>query len=218
MGATRPWSERGCGMPPEEAAEFEPIELDGRRLIRRLRPLLPEGRADAYFRRLCAELPWTQPAVEVYGRHHPVPRLQSWHGDPEAEYRYSGLTLTPEPWHPLLADLRARIERLCATRFNSVLANLYRDGRDSMGWHADDEPELGPEPWVASLSLGAERDFALRRKGETRMAFKWPLAHNELWLMAPGLQHHWQHSLPRRKRVAHPRLNLTFRWVGPAPC
>lgn len=200
-----------------QPAEFEPIELDGRPLIRRLRPLLPEDRAGECFQRLCAELPWEQPAVEVYGRHHPVPRLQSWHGDPEAEYRYSGLTLSPEPWHPLLADVRARIEQVSDIRFNSVLANLYRDGRDSMGWHADDEPELGPEPRVASLSLGAERDFALRRKGETRMAFKWPLAHNELWLMEPELQHHWQHSLPRRKRVEQARLNLTFRWVQPPP-
>ncbi len=197
--------------------QFEPIELDGRPLIRRLCPLLPEDFAGDCLRRLSAELPWTQPEVEVYGRCHPVPRLQSWHGDPDAEYRYSGLTLSPEPWHPLLADLRARIERACGTSFNSVLANLYRDGGDSMGWHADDEPELGAHPRVASLSLGAERTFALRRKGETRMAFKWPLVHNELWLMEPGMQSRWQHSLPKRKRVAQARLNLTFRWVNP-PC
>lgn len=195
--------------------QFEPIELDGRPLIRRLCPLLPEGFAGDCLRRLSAELPWTQPEVDVYGRRHPVPRLQSWHGDPDAEYRYSGLTLSPEPWHPLLADLRARIEQVCGTSFNSVLANLYRNGRDSMGWHADDEPELGTHPRVASLSLGAERAFALRRKGETRMAFKWPLVHNELWLMEPGMQSHWQHSLPQRKRVEQARLNLTFRWVNP---
>jgi len=196
-----------------EAAAFESLALDGRVLIHRLRPLLPAALADECLRRLSAELPWTQPAVEVYGRRHPVPRLQSWHGDPEAQYRYSGLTLTPEPWHPLLAAVRARIESMSGTRFNSVLANLYRDGQDAMGWHADDEPELGPHPRVASLSLGAERDFALRRKGDTRMAFKWPLAHNELWLMEPALQHDWEHSLPRRKRVRAQRLNLTFRWV-----
>lgn len=194
---------------------FEDIELDGRALIHRLRPLLPDGLADEHFHRLCAELPWAQPSVKLYGRNHPVPRLQSWHGDPEAEYRYSGLSLTPEPWHPLLADLRARVEHACGCRFNSVLANLYRDGRDSMGWHADDEPELGRHPRVASISLGASRDFALRHKGESRMALKWPLEHNELLLMEPELQHRWQHSLPRRQRVDRPRLNLTFRWVHP---
>jgi alkylated DNA repair dioxygenase AlkB len=194
--------------------QFESIELDGCPLIGRLRPLLPEDFASECFERLRSELPWTQPELQVFGRRHPVPRLQSWHGDPEAEYLYSGLLLSPEPWHPLLAELRALIERVCATRFNSVLANLYRDGHDSMGWHADDEPELGRHPRVASLSLGAERDFAVRRKGDTRMAFKWPLLHNELWLMEPGMQYHWQHSLPRRKRVERARLNLTFRWVN----
>lgn len=196
---------------------FQDILLDGRPLIRRLPGLLPGAQADEMLRRLTRELPWTQPRITLYGREHPVPRLQSWHGDPQARYRYSGMLLTPAPWHPLLTELREQLRRLCGCDFNSVLANLYRDGRDCMGWHADDEPELGDAPRVASVSLGATRDFALRRKGETRMALKLPLQHNELLLMEPGLQIGWQHSLPRRMAVREPRLNLTFRRVNPTP-
>lgn len=194
---------------------METVFADHEPLIHRIRPFLPPDEANDGFRRLCAELPWTRPEVELYGRRHCVPRLQSWHGDPEAEYRYSGLLLAPEPWHPLLAQLRDRAEAACGCRFNSVLANLYRDGNDTMGWHSDDEPELGPAPRVASLSLGAARDFALRRRGATRMATRLPVGHNELLLIEPGLQARWQHSLPRRARVRQARLNLTFRWVCP---
>jgi alkylated DNA repair dioxygenase AlkB len=194
---------------------METVFADHEPLIHRFYPFLAPEKADAGFRHLCAELPWSRPEVELYGRRHPVPRLQSWHGDPEAEYRYSGMLLAPEPWHPLLAEMRERAEAVCGCRFNSVLANLYRNGQDAMGWHSDDEPELGPTPRVASLSLGAVRDFALRRRGETRMATRLPLEHNELLLMEPGLQARWQHSLPRRARVGEPRLNLTFRWVRP---
>lgn len=196
---------------------FQDIALDDRPLIRRLPGLLPEDRADEMLRRLSRELPWEQPRITLYGREHPVPRLQSWHGDADARYRYSGMLLTPEPWHPLLTELRERLHQLCGCDFNSVLANLYRDGNDRMGWHADDEPELGDAPRVASVSLGATRDFALRRKGETRMALKLALQHNELLLMEPGLQTDWQHSLPRRAAVPTPRLNLTFRQVRWTP-
>lgn len=194
---------------------METVFSDHEPLIHRLRPLLDAAEADTWFRRLYRELPWHQPQVKLYGRRHAVPRLQSWHGDAEAEYRYSGLLLRPRPWHPLLAALRERVEAACGERFNSVLVNLYRTGDDTMGWHSDDEPELGPAPRVASVSLGASRDFALRGRGGTRMAAKLTLAHNELLLMEPGLQSRWQHSLPRRARVREPRLNFTFRWVRP---
>lgn len=178
-------------------------------------PLLPADEADALLAELSATLPWQQPRITLFGHPHPVPRLQSWHGDAEARYRYSGLAMTPLPWTPALEHLRDLITAVCGHRFNSVLANLYRDGRDSMGWHADDEPELGEQPWIASLSLGATRDFALRPRGASRTALTLPLRHNQLLLMPPAMQHAWQHALPRRLRVAQPRLNLTFRLVQP---
>ncbi len=177
-------------------------------------PLLPAIDADALLAELTATLPWQQPRITLYGRSHPVPRLQSWHGDADAGYRYSGLAMTPQLWTRALARLRDQVAAACGHHFNSVLANLYRDGRDSMGWHADDEPELGPQPWIASLSLGAARDFALRRKGARRTALTLPLRHNQLLLMPAAMQQHWQHALPRRLRVEQPRLNLTFRLIN----
>lgn len=198
------------------AADIEEVLLDGQPLIRRYHPLLSPEYADDLLRNLRTKLPWEQPCVRLYGREYPVPRLQSWHGDAEACYRYSGLNMRPEAWTEELASLRAHIEAITGHVFNSVLVNLYRHGRDRMGWHADDEPELGADPWVASLSLGAVRDFALRRKGENRQALKLALRHNELILMAPALQRHWQHGLPARARIQHPRINLTFRRVRPS--
>lgn len=195
----------------------ESLLLDGRPLLRRYHPFLAPGEARQLFERLLEDLPWEQPRVRVFGREHPAPRLQSWHGDPDAVYRYSGLTLRPLPWTRELGRIAERIEAVTGHRFNSVLANLYRDGRDSMGWHADDERELGPSPRVASVSLGAERDFALRRRGARRQALTLALRDNELLLMEPGLQEGWQHSLPRRLRIKAPRVNLTFRQVLPCP-
>lgn len=195
----------------------EEILLDGRPLLRRYPGVLPAAEANRLFSRLLEGLPWEQPRVRVFGREHAAPRLQSWHGDPDAVYRYSGLTLHPLPWTAELSRIRERVRELAGISFNSVLVNLYRDGDDSMGWHADDEPELGTSPRVASFSLGATRDFALRRKGESRQALKVALGNNELLLMAPDVQRHWQHSLPRRRRVMAARINLTFRQVLSRP-
>ena len=176
-------------------------------------PFLAADTAEALLDSLTATLPWQQPSLTLYGRSHPIPRLQSWHGGPQARYTYSGLAMAPAPWTPALALVRDRIRALTDLDFNSVLANLYRDGKDSMGWHADDEPELGPAPWVASVSLGATRDFTLRRKGQTRMHSKLALPHNSLLLMPPAMQANWQHALPKRARVEEPRVNLTFRRI-----
>ena len=177
-------------------------------------PLFEPAEADALLTALLDGLPWQQPRLRLYGREHPIPRLQSWHGDPDAHYRYSGLPMTPLPWTPALTRIREHLSELTGHRFNSVLANLYRDGRDSMGWHADDEPELGPTPWVASVSFGVTRDFSLRRKGQTRTHSRIPLVHNSLLLMPPEMQAHWQHALPKRAKVDGARVNLTFRKIG----
>jgi alkylated DNA repair dioxygenase AlkB len=179
---------------------------------------LPEREADRVFERLWRELDWSQREITLFGRRLMQPRLIAWYGDPGAVYSYSGLTLAPLPWHPLLQQLKTRVEGFSGSRFDSVLANAYRDGRDSMGWHSDDEKELGPEPVIASLSLGAPRRFLLRPKtrpaGERGGTIAVSLAHGSMLLMKGVSQQRFQHSLPRTKRPVGLRINLTYRRVG----
>lgn len=171
--------------------------------------------ADALLARLIDELKWEVHRIRMFGRVVDSPRLSAWIGDDDATYRYSGTRFAPLPWTPVLAVLRDRVEVACDARFNSVLANLYRDGGDRMGWHSDDEPELGPEPLIASLSLGAERTFRFRSKaGGEPVAIELP--QGSLLRMAGATQRLYKHELPVRKRVAGSRINLTFRWIeGP---
>lgn len=196
--------------------EWIEIELDGAEL--RIAPgFLPRAEADALLATLSAEIPWEQHRIRLYGREHASPRLSCWIGDPGAAYTYSRTRFEPRPWTPALAALRPRIDAACGARFNSVLANLYRDGADGMGWHADDEPELGPEPVIASLSLGAVRGFAFRDVAERRQRLRLELPHGSLLLMAGRTQMAYQHAIPKSARPLPPRLNLTFRWVGCRP-
>jgi alkylated DNA repair dioxygenase AlkB len=141
-----------------------------------------------------------------------VPRLSAWYGDAGAVYTYSGLRLEPLPWTPVLLEIKQATERLSGTRFNSVLLNLYRDGQDSMGWHSDDEPELGPEPVIASVSLGALRRFVFQHK-KRRWRIALDLEPGSVLLMAGATQHHWRHALPKTRRPVAPRINLTFRTI-----
>ena len=179
---------------------------------------LPESEASTLRAQLTAEVAWEQRAIRMFGRELPQPRLTAWYGDPAARYTYSGLTWEPRPWTSALLDLRQRVAAATGGRFNSVLLNYYRDGRDSMGWHADDEPELGPSPVIASLSLGATRRFRLRPIGPKAGALAQPLGldlpNGSLLLMRGPTQHCWQHALPKTARPTGPRLNLTFRWVA----
>lgn len=160
---------------------------------------------------LLTETPWTQPQIKLYGRQFVVPRRVAWYGDANAHYRYSGLIHEPLPWTPLLTEIRERVEAQLAQRLNGVLLNLYRDGQDAMGWHSDDEPELGPEPLVVSLNLGATRRFDFRRKGTTRIEHSLELKHGSMLVMRGPTQHYWQHQIARTRKVSEPRLNLTFR-------
>lgn len=169
--------------------------------------------ADRWLQQLLAQTPWTQPQVFLHGRHYPVPRLVAWYGDAEASYRYSGLVHQPLPWTPLLAQIRARVEAAAGQPLNGVLLNYYRDGQDSMGWHSDDEPELGPEPLVASLNLGGSRRFDLRRKGHSRIEHSLQLEHGTLLVMRGATQHHWQHQVAKTAQPVAPRINLTFRLI-----
>ena len=163
------------------------------------------------FDRLHTSTPWRQDRITLYGRKIEIPRLQAWYGDPLCAYSYSGISLEPQPWSPLLLDVKQRIEQIVGTEFNSVLINLYRDGQDSNGWHADNEPELGTEPVIASLSLGAVRRFRLRNNADKKQIINLDLPSGSLLLMAGKTQQCWQHCITKTTRVVEPRINLTFR-------
>lgn len=171
---------------------------------------------DAWMARLLAELPLAREEFVMFGRTVAPARLVSWHGDPDAAYAYSGVAHEPAPWTPALAELRRRIENLTSLRFNAVLVNYYRDGSAGMGWHADAEPEVGPTPgdrWIASLSLGAPRRFALRHRRRAGDRHDFDLGHGALLVMRGTTQSHYRHAAPKTARPVGPRLNLTFRHI-----
>jgi alkylated DNA repair dioxygenase AlkB len=175
---------------------------------------LPRPLADGALVQIIADTPWRQDHAQIFGRRVALPRLTAWYGDPGAGYSYSGISMEPTPWTPLLAELKARAEALAEARFNSALLNYYRDGRDSVGWHADAEPELGRNPVIASLSLGATRRFEFRRRPPALpQVHSIALVHGSCLIMAGAVQHLWHHRLPRAARVTEPRVNLTFRRI-----
>ncbi len=150
----------------------------------------------------------------MYGKAVPIPRMNVWYGDAGSAYSYSGLDLSPIPWTPLLLRLKNQLEDFLNTRFNSVLANHYRDGNDGVAWHSDDEPELGATPLIASLSLGATRRFSLRsRIDSTEPPSHSELAGGSLLVMAGETQRCWQHQIPKTKKPVAGRINLTYRTV-----
>ncbi len=169
--------------------------------------------ADTLLLSLTDGLQWRQDKIQMFGRPITIPRLQAWYGDSDAHYRYSGLDLTPTPWTPELLQLRRRIEQSCEHSFNAVLANLYRNGQDSVGWHSDNEPELGTTPVLASLSLGAERRFSLRHKKCKNEKIELRLGHGSLLIMAGETQKNWLHALPKQRNLQTARINLSFRAI-----
>jgi alkylated DNA repair dioxygenase AlkB len=165
------------------------------------------------FAQLMALTPWRQEIATVMGRRVPIPRLTAWHG--AAGYVYSGIEMTPAPWTPPLLEIKAVAEACAGHAFNSVLLNLYRDGRDSVSWHADNEPGLGRDPVIASVSLGATRRFQMKhRRCEGRVALDLPSG--SCLVMAGATQHHWLHQVPKTSRPVGPRINLTFRTMAAA--
>lgn len=164
--------------------------------------------ADRLFDRLHEEISWEQHEITLFGRTVPTPRLTAWMGD--AAYRYSGIVNQPKPWPMALAAMRDGLRRELGAEFNSCLANLYRDGTDSMGYHSDDEPELGPQPTIASVSLGARRRFVLRHR-VTREKWSWELGGGDLLVMRAETQRDYAHAVPKSARPIGPRMNLTFR-------
>ena len=157
---------------------------------------------------------WKQDFISFRGKESPLPRLTAWYGDAGKEYTYSGIKSIPEEWNKGLLYMKEKVEEFAGTDFNSVLLNWYRDGDDCINWHADDEIELGQNPIIASVNFGETRDFLLRKNDDPSKKFIIPLAHGTLLLMRGGLQHNWQHSVPKRKGVHGPRFNLTFRRIG----
>ena len=148
----------------------------------------------------------------MYGKKINFPRLTAWYGDQDKSYSFSGVTLSPHPWHELLLTIKSRIEETAATRFNSVLLNLYRDGNDSISWHTDAEPELGLNPVIGSVNFGATRKFQLRHHF-TNERIDIELIHGSLLIMQGELQHYWQHQVPKTNKKISPRINLTFRLI-----
>ena len=195
---------------------FERIALAGAEVLY-AEHWLPAPQADAWFAALHSAIDWEVHQIRLFGRLVASPRLSSWIGDAEASYRYSGTRFQPKPWPAGMPALREQVSTAAGERFNSVLANLYRDGGDAMGWHSDDERELGAQPVIASLSLGASRRFLLKRRdgsGETRPL---QLVHGSLLLMRGDTQRLYRHALPRTRKPVGPRINLTFRRIAARP-
>ena len=160
-------------------------------------------------------LHWQQPIVQVYGRHHPVPRLTMFLAEQEVTYRYSSTRHCGEGWPSWFVPLLDQINTACGCRFNGCLLNLYRHGDDRMGWHADDEADIDQSQPIASLSLGSSRDFQLRHRHQRQQHHTLTLSSGDLLMMHPGCQQDWLHAVPQRKRVKESRINLTFRHFRP---
>tara|TARA_R110002096_G_scaffold77896_12_gene183605 strand:+ start:124744 stop:125343 length:600 start_codon:yes stop_codon:yes gene_type:complete len=176
---------------------------------------LEDGEARALFDELSATLSWQQRSLTMFGKTIPEPRMSAWIGDPDAAYSYSGRAHEPADWSPPLARLRTQLQELLNHPLNSVLANLYRGEQDSMGWHADNERELGNDPTIASVSLGATRRFWLKHANAKTVRLE--LGHGSLLVMQGSTQHHWKHCVPKETSHREPRINLTFRRIGNVP-
>lgn len=189
------------------------IELPGASL-RFYQSFLSAGEADAAFASLLGGTNWQESEVLVWGKWHKQPRLVAWYGDKGASYAYSGNKMNPLPWTEVLSQLRSRVERECNARFNSVLLNLYRDENDRMGWHSDNEPELGAKPTIASVSLGTTRDLLFKhRSDKTLKTHCVPLSHGSLLVMSGDTQRNWLHAINKESKPMGKRINLTFRLI-----
>ena len=170
---------------------------------------------DLILKELIEHIPWRTEVINLWGKEYQQPRLAAWFGDAGARYTYSGLSLEPLPWTDALSTLRSRVEALAGASFNSVLLNYYRDHRDGMGMHSDDEPELGRNPTIASVSLGERRTFVLKHRFRKELKpTHLPLDHGSLLLMKGATQHNWKHGINKVSHPCGPRVNLTFRRIG----
>jgi alkylated DNA repair dioxygenase AlkB len=169
--------------------------------------------ADTIFAELKKETPWQQDEIRLYGKIHSQPRLTALFGNEGKSYSYSNIKMQPHPWNPLLQKIKSKIENISNTNFTSVLLNLYRDGKDSNGWHADNEKELGINPIIASVSFGSERVFQLKHNSIPGLKQNILLEHGSLLLMKGTTQHFWKHQIPKTSKPIGERINLTFRVI-----
>lgn len=170
-------------------------------------------RANELFEKLKTEIPWQQDTITVFGKSHPQPRLTALFGNEGKPYGYSNIVMQPHHWNPLLMFIKNEVEEVCHEHFTTVLLNYYRDGRDSNGWHADNEKELGRNPVIASVSFGAERVFHLQHNTIKEQKLKINLEHGSLLIMKGSTQHFWKHQIPKTTKEIGPRINLTFRII-----
>jgi alkylated DNA repair dioxygenase AlkB len=164
--------------------------------------------------RLLSETHWQQDYLTFYGKEIPLPRLTAWYGDRGSNYTYSHISMKPHPWTELLLTIKARVEAVSGAEYNSVLLNLYRCGADGVSWHQDNEPELGEDPVIASVSFGATRIFQMRhliRKDVPRVDI--PLFDGSLLVMRGSTQRFWKHQIPKTRKPVGARVNLTFRHI-----
>lgn len=168
--------------------------------------------SERFYKYLLSAIPWRQENIVLFGKRREQPRLTAWYANEGKSYTYSGLKWHPEPWTNILLEIKTKVEKAAGQTFNSVLLNLYRNGNDSMGWHSDDEPELGKNPVIASVSFGATRKFLMRHRIRSSEATKTiNLAHGNVLIMKGSTQQFWQHQVPKTKQAVEPRINLTFR-------
>ena len=175
---------------------------------------MPNDKAEFYFDNLLNNIKWRQEEIKYYGKIFPIPRQTAWYGYDGLNYKYSGIMCNPEPWTPELLDIKKVIEHFLQNeQFNSVLLNLYRSGNDKVSWHADNESELGINPTIASVSLGAARRFELKHKTIPDQKIQIELKSGSLIVMKGATQHNWLHQIPQQKSINGARINLTFRTI-----
>lgn len=174
---------------------------------------LSHNEASTYFDVLRKETDWQQDRIKVFGKEYDQPRLTALFADNKNPYTYSNITMHPTPFSPVLLEIKSKIEKILNQTFTTCLLNLYRNGQDSNGWHADNEKELGKNPVIASVSLGAERLFHMKHRTDKTQKLRLNLAHGSLLVMSGSTQHHWLHQIPKTKKNVGERINLTFRII-----
>lgn len=173
----------------------------------------PKELSDSYFETLKTETNWQHDDITIFGKTYKQPRLTALYGKSNQPYRYSNIVMHPEPLTPTLKTIQERVENTSNQKFNTVLINLYRDGNDSNGWHADNEKELGLHPVIASVSFGEARPFHFKHRTIKTQRHKLMLEHGSLLLMQGEMQQHWLHQIAKTKKRIEPRINLTFRSI-----
>ena len=169
--------------------------------------------SDDLMQSLLENIAWKQEPIKIFGKEIMQPRLTAWYGEPDKSYSYSGITMNPLPWAAELLHIKTKIETISPVIYNSALLNLYRDGKDSMGWHRDNEKELGINPVIGSVNFGATRTFKLRNYTDKKIVKSIDLTHGSFLLMQGSTQHFWEHQIPKTAKICEPRINITFRLI-----